>query len=64
MEAVVFADGSVDPRRIRTTRSLDSMFGLDEQAMVAVKQWHFPPGTLKGQAVAVRVTAELTFTLR
>jgi len=64
MEAVVLPDGSVDPVSIRVTHSLDSMFGLDEQAILAVKQWRFRPGTLKGQAVAVRVNVELTFTLR
>jgi outer membrane biosynthesis protein TonB len=31
---------------------------------MAVKQWRFRPGTFKGQAVAVRVNVELTFTLR
>ena len=64
MDAVVLADGSVDPASIRITRSLDATFGLDQQAIVAVKQWHFRPGTFKGQPVAVRVGVELTFTLR
>jgi TonB family protein len=64
MEAVVLSDGSVDPASIRITRSLDSIFGLDQQAIIAVKQWRFRPGTFKGQAVAVRVNIELTFTLR
>ena len=64
MEAVVLPDGSVDPASIRVTRSLDSTFGLDQQAIVAVKQWHFRPGTFKGQPVAVRVSIELAFTLR
>ncbi len=64
LDAVVLADGSVDPASIRITRSLDSTFGLDQQAILAVKQWRFRPGTFKGQAVAVRVAVELTFTLR
>jgi protein TonB len=64
MEAVVLPDGSVDPASIRITRSLDSTFGLDQQAIIAVKQWHFRPGTFKGQPVAVRVNIELAFTLR
>jgi periplasmic protein TonB len=64
MEAVVQADGTVDPKSIRITRSLDSTFGLDEQAAIAVRQWRFHPGTLHGQAVAVIVNIELTFTLR
>ena len=64
MEAVVLPDGSVDPASIRITRSLDSVFGLDDQAIVAVKQWRFRPGVFQGQPVAARVTVELTFTLR
>lgn len=64
MEAVVLADGSVDPNRIKITRSLDSTFGLDQQAVIAVKQWRFRPGTYKGQPVPVLVNVELTFTLR
>ena len=64
MEAVVLADGSVDPSRIKITRSLDSTFGLDQQAIIAVKQWRFRPGTYKGQPVPVLVNVELTFTLR
>lgn len=64
MEAVVLPDGSVDPTRIKITRSLDSTFGLDQQAIIAVKQWRFRPGTYKGQPVPVLVNVELTFTLR
>jgi protein TonB len=64
MEAVVMPDGSVDPNRIKITRSLDSTFGLDQQAVIAVKQWRFRPGTYKGQPVPVLVNVELTFTLR
>ena len=50
--------------RPRVVRSLDSTFGLDEEALKAAKQWRFAPGTRFGQAVAVLVTIELTFTLR
>jgi TonB family protein len=64
LEAVVLPDGSVDPRRIRVTRSLDRALGLDGQAVLAVRQWRFRPGTLKGRPVPVRVIVELTFTLR
>jgi TonB family protein len=64
MEAVVMPDGSVDPSRIKITRSLDSTFGLDQQAIIAVKQWKFRPGMYKGQPVPTIVNVELTFTLR
>jgi protein TonB len=64
MEAVVRADGTIDPRSIRIVRSLDSTFGLDREATEAVKQWRFSPALRKGQAVASLVTLELVFTLR
>jgi protein TonB len=62
VEAVVLPDGSVGQAKV--VRSLDSTFGLDEEALKAAKQWRFAPGTRFGQAVAVLVTIELTFTLR
>jgi protein TonB len=62
MEVVVLADGTVDPSRIRITRSLDR--GLDQQAVIAVSQWRFRPSERLGKAVASRVLVELAFTLR
>jgi protein TonB len=62
LQAVVLPDGSVGTAHI--VRSLDSTFGLDEEAVKAVKLWRFLPGTLAGRAVPVRVEIELTFTLR
>jgi protein TonB len=66
MEAVVLPDGSVDPKSLRITRSLDATFGLDEEAKKAVRQWRFRPGIeiRTGQPVPVFVLVELTFTLR
>jgi protein TonB len=64
MECIVLPDGTVDPKSIKITRSLDANFGLDQQAIIAVKQWRFRPGTFKGQPVPVVVNVELTFTLR
>ena len=62
LEAVVLPDGTVGD--IRITRSLDRAFGLDQEAVKAVKQWRFEPGTRFGKPVPVLVTIELTFTLR
>ena len=59
---VVEADGTVGD--VRITRSLDPMFGLDEQAVKAASQWRFRAGTKDGKPVAVRVEVELTFTLK
>ena len=49
---------------MRVVRSLDRTFGLDEEALKAVKHWRFRPGKRQGQSVAVLVEIELTFTLR
>jgi TonB family protein len=62
LECVVLADGTVG--RVEVIRSLDSTFGLDQEAIKAAKQWRFRPGTRFGEPVAVLVTIELTFTLR
>ena len=62
LNLVVQNDGSVGD--VAVERSLDMMFGLDEQAVKAMKQWKFKPGTKDGKPVAVRVHAEMTFTLK
>ena len=62
LEAVVLADGTVGD--VRIVRSLDSTFGLDVNAIKAVRQWRFVPGSQYGKPVAVVVSVELTFTLR
>jgi len=62
LECVVLPDGTAGS--IRVVRSLDSTFGLDQEAMKAARQWRFVPGTRLGEPVSVLVTIELTFTLR
>ena len=62
MEAVVLPDGSVGD--VHITKSLDSKFGLDQEAIKTMKQWRFKPGTLLGQPVAVAILVEMSFTLR
>ena len=64
LECVVLPDGTVG--EVRVTRSLDPVFGLDQKAIVAAKQWRFVPGKIRqtGQPVSVLVLIELTFTLR
>ena len=51
-------------RRRRVTRSLDGVFGLDQEAIKAAKQFRFVPGTRFGEPVAVLVSFEIEFTLR
>ncbi|MEP6783890.1 MAG: energy transducer TonB, partial [Acidobacteriota bacterium] len=62
MKVVIGATGDVTDAQI--VRSLDSKFGLDQKALEAVAQWKFKPGAKDGNPVAVRVTIEMTYTLR
>jgi TonB family protein len=62
LECIVRPDGSVSD--VQVIRSLDSTFGLDQEAIKAASQWRFVPGTRLGQPVSVLITIELTFTLR
>ena len=62
LEAVVLPDGTVGD--VRIVRTLDRTFGLDQEAVAAVKQWRFVPGTRSGRPIPVIVSVELTFTLR
>jgi protein TonB len=61
LETVVLADGTVG--NVKVFRSLDAKFGLDQQAVIAVKQWLFTPGMKDGQAVPVTVSIEVSFNL-
>ena len=62
LQCIVRPDGSVTD--VQILRSLDSVFGLDQEAIKAARQWRFAPGTRMGQAVPVQIVIELTFTLR
>ncbi len=64
IECVVMPDGTVAD--VQVVRSLDPVFGLDQEAVKAAKQWRFIPGVrrLDNHPVPVQVTIELTFTLR
>jgi len=62
MLCVVGEKGTVTD--VQVTRSLDKEYGLDQAAIDAAWQWKFKPGTFEEKPVAVRVTLELTFTLK
>jgi TonB family protein len=62
VECIVMPDGNVGDAKV--TRSLDSVFGLDQEALKAARQWRFVPGMRQGEPVPVIITIELTFTLR
>jgi len=62
LEVVVLPDGTVGD--VTITKSIDSVFGLDEEAIRAARQWIFAPGTRFGEPVAVLVVIALDFALR
>jgi TonB family protein len=62
LEAVVLIDGTVGD--VSIVQSLDSTYGLDQQAVDAMKQWTFQPGTRNGEPVRVAVQVQMTFTLK
>src|SRR5262245_19288258 len=62
LEAIVLPDGSVGDD-VKVTRSLDTKYGLDEQAVKATKQWTFKPATRDGKPVACPVAIEQSFYL-
>jgi protein TonB len=62
VKCLVLEDGSVDSCRL--VRSLDPVYGLDEEALRAASQWRFQPATKDNVPVRVEVTIDLTFTLQ
>jgi TonB family protein len=60
LKCTVMPDGSVSD--VTVSQSLDPE--LDQEATKAAKQWRFRPGKKDGQPVPVRVTIEMTFSLR
>ena len=60
LECVVLPDGTVG--HVRMVERLHPE--LDDEAIRALRQWTFKPGTKNGVAVPVRVEVEMTFTLR
>ena len=62
LEVVVLSDGKVGD--VKVTESLDTIYGLDRNAVAAMKQWEFKPGTKDNRPVAVRIHVEMAFTLK
>lgn len=60
VEAIVMPDGTVG--KVRVVESIDP-YGLDDEAIKAVKQRSYRPATLNGQPVSALVTPTLTFRL-
>jgi len=62
LDAVVKSDGTVDKVTVR--KSLDRVYGLDDNCVRALKQWKFKPGMKDGKAVAVHIDVTMTFTMK
>jgi TonB family protein len=62
LAVVVLESGLVG--EVTVTQSLDQVYGLDEAAVEAVKQWRFEPATKDGKTVRVLVDIEMRFTLK
>jgi TonB family protein len=60
LAAVVRKDGKIDV--VNILRSLG--FGLDQNAIEALKKWRFRPGTKNGVPVDVRLNVEVSFHIR
>jgi len=52
LEITVDKDGRV--RDAMVVKSLDALYGMDDEAVKAASRWTFVPGRLNGQPVAVR----------
>jgi protein TonB len=59
LRAVVNPDGHVD--RVRVMQSLDTKYGLDDEAIKCAEKWTFGPAKKDGKPVAVWVDIELDF---
>lgn len=57
LQAIVDVDGSVSQARVVSPLHPD----LDEEALRAVKAWHFVPGTVNGKPAPVLVEIEMSF---
>jgi protein TonB len=62
LDVVVLADGTIGD--VKVAQSLDTVYGLDANAVKAMKQWQFKPGMKDGKPVAVRVAVEIAYSLR
>jgi TonB family protein len=62
IRCVVRPDGACTD--VSVVRSLDRTYGLDDEAVRAIREWRFRPALRAGTAVATRVDFEMRFALR
>jgi len=61
VEVIIDIDGTV--AKARVSESLDKLYGLDAEALKAVRSWTFKPAMLAGKPVKVYTKVYLTFRL-
>lgn len=61
LEVDVAADGRVESVRVQTSSSYSL---LDREALAAVRNWHFKPGSINGRPTATRVMVPIHFMLQ
>lgn len=61
LQVVVLTDGTVGD--LQVSRSLDKIYGLDDEAVGAARQWVFSPARVGGRPVPMLVTLALEFRL-
>lgn len=62
LQCVVRADGGCGDATV--LRSLDSVYGLDDEAVQTMGRWRFKPALLERRAVPVRISVDMKFALR
>jgi protein TonB len=62
LDVLVQPDGRTGD--IKIVKSLDTKYGLDDEAVKAVQQWVFVPGKKDGTPVAVQVQITVEFLLK
>lgn len=62
LRAVIGPDGAV--RDVAVVRSLDSLLGLDQRAVKAMRQWRFRAASKDGKSAAAEIYTEMRFALK
>jgi TonB family protein len=62
LQCVVRADGGCGDATV--LRSLDTVYGLDDEAVRTMRRWRFKPALLERKTVPVRISVDMKFALR
>jgi TonB family protein len=62
LQCVVRADGGCGDATV--LRSLDTVYGLDAEAVRTMRRWRFKPALLERKPVPVRISVDMKFALR